>query len=98
MRYSLLSYLACPACVSSLFCIVHEESVETTPEGLFPGGDRVSAGLGVGPAPAPSGRFEASTGVLLGRYATPPAPESRGLQFGVQSGLLACGECGRWYP
>src|SRR4051794_7308688 len=98
MRYSLLSYLACPACVSSLFCIVQEETVETTPEGLFPGGDRVSAGPGVGPAPAAAGRTETSTGALLRRYATSAAPESRGLQFGVQSGLLACAECGRWYP
>ena len=96
MRYSLLSFLACPACASDLICIVREESAETTPEGLFPGGDRVSAGTGVGPAPAWS--KESAAGKLLRRYATAAAPESRGLRFGVETGLLACGACGRWYP
>ena len=96
MRYSLLSFVACPACASSLICIVREESPETTPEGLFAGGDRVSSGPGVGPAPA--WRTESAAGALLGKYSTPPAPEARGLQLGVQMGLLACGECGRWFP
>ena len=96
MRYSLLSFLACPACASDLICIVREESTETTPEGLFPGGDRVSAGPGVGPAP--KWAKESAAGSLLRRYSTPPAPEARGLQAGVQSGLLACGGCGRWFP
>ena len=89
MRYSLLSFLACPACASDLICIVREENAETTPEGLFPGGDRVSAGTGIGPAPAWS--KESAAGRLLRRYATAAAPESRGLQFGVETGLLACG-------
>lgn len=96
MRYSLLSYLACPACASDLICIVRDENEETTPEGLFPGGDRVSAGPGVGPAP--SWRSESAAGTLLRKYSTPAAPESRGLRFGVQTGLLACGGCGRWFP
>jgi uncharacterized protein YbaR (Trm112 family)/SAM-dependent methyltransferase len=96
MRYSLLSFVACPMCASDLICIVHEESTETTPEGLFPGGDRVSSGPGVGPAPP--WRKDSAAGALLRRYATSAAPESRGLQFGVQTGLLACGECGRWFP
>ena len=62
MRYSLF-LLARPACASDLICIVREESAETTPEGLFPGGDRVRTGIGVGPAPAWS--KESATGKLL---------------------------------
>src|SRR6476469_3025407 len=93
MRYSLLS---CPACASDLICIVRDENEETTPEGLFPGGDRVSAGPGVGPAPP--WRSESAAGALLRKYTTPAAPESRGLRFGVQTGLRACGGCGRWFP
>lgn len=96
MRYSLLSYVACPACVARLICIVREESAETTPDGLFPGGDRVSHGPGVGPAPAWD--RESAAGALLRKYSTAAAPESRGLECGVQTGLLACGECGRWFP
>lgn len=99
MRYSLLSLVACPVCASGLSCLVFEERPETTPEGLFPGGDRVSAGPGVGPAaPAQADAPESPAGILLRRHATPPAPESRGLQMGVETGLLACGGCGRWFP
>ena len=98
MRYSLLSYVACPACAASLSCIALEEEPETTPEGLFPGGDRVSGGPGVGPAPIDAGQPLSPAGVLLRTHQTPPAPESRGLQVGVRSGLLACGGCGRWFP
>lgn len=99
MRYSLLSYVACPACATSLTCLPLEESPETTPEGLFPGGDRVSPGPGVGPAPPRTDEApESAAGVLLRKHAAPPAPEARGLEVGVQTGLLACGGCGRWFP
>lgn len=99
MRYSLLSLVACPVCASSLSCLVLEERPETTPEGLFGGGDRVSAGPGVGPAaPGEAGAPLSPVGALLRRHATPAAPEARGLQVGVETGLLACGGCGRWFP
>ncbi len=99
MRYSLLSLVVCPVCASSLSCLVLEERPETTPDGLFPGGDRVSTGPGVGPAPSGSPEIPASpVATLLRRYATAAAPESRGLQVGVETGLLACGGCGRWFP
>lgn len=99
MRYSLLSHVACPACATSLTCLTLEESPETTPEGLFPGGDRVSPGPGVGPVPPKTDEApDSAVGALLRSHAAPPAPEARGLEVGVRTGLLACGGCGRWFP
>ena len=66
------------------------------PAGLFPDGTRVSAGVGVGPVP--SWRSTTPLTSLLGRHAAAPAPPERGRGMEVESGLLVCGECGRWFP
>lgn len=96
MRYSLLDSLGCPICHDALLCIVGQESVIRMPEGLFPDGRRVSAGPGVGPAPAwPKGGPLAA---ILTRAASPAANPARGRDVEVASGLLACGSCGRWFP
>jgi len=96
MRYSLLEHLACPSCHGALVCVAHVESSIEMPAGLFPDGSRVSAGVGVGPVP----RWRSTTLLtsLLDRLATPPAPPERGREKEVESGLLICGECGRWFP
>jgi len=96
MRYSLLEHLACPSCHGALVCLVHTESPITMPAGLFADGARVNAAPGVGPAPA----WRAATALttLLDRLATAAAPPERGRAFEVQSGLLVCGECARWFP
>ena len=96
MRYSLLDYLACPVCHDDLLCIVSDEIPSAMPPGLFPDGKRVSAGPGVGPAPAwPRGGPLAG---LLARAAAAPANPERGREVEVASGLLICGSCGRWFP
>src|SRR5262245_59803558 len=96
MRYSLLDHLACPACHSPLACITHAESAASMPEGLFPDGSRVSGGPGLGPSPT----WTTTTALtaLLDRHAAPPAAAERGRQVEVQTGLLVCGSCGRWFP
>src|SRR5919109_5393355 len=96
MRYSLLDHLSCPACRASLTCLTHTESALSMPEGLFPDGARVSAGPGVGPVP----QWKTTTllTALLDRLSTSPAASERGRQMEVQTGLLICGECGRWFP
>ena len=66
------------------------------PAGLFPDGSRVSAGPGLGPAPAWTKTTTMSA--LLARLAAPAAPAERGRDAEAQTGLLICGECGRWFP
>ena len=96
MRYSLLDHLGCPSCRAPLACLTHTESAVSFPESLFPDGTRISPGPGVGPSPA----WKTSTALtaLLDRLAARPAPPERGRQMEVQTGLLVCGECGRWFP
>jgi SAM-dependent methyltransferase/uncharacterized protein YbaR (Trm112 family) len=66
------------------------------PGGLFPDGSRVSPGRGLGPVP----RWGAGTALteLLDRLAPAPASSERGRKVEVESGLLICGGCGRWFP
>ena len=66
------------------------------PEGLFPDGTRVSSGPGVGPLPA--WRSSAPLTQLLQTLAQPAAAAARGREVDIVTGLLVCGECGRWYP
>jgi SAM-dependent methyltransferase len=66
------------------------------PEGLFPDGTRVSGGPGLGPVPAWT--TPTTLTALLDRLSTPAGPPERGRQMEVQTGLLVCGACGRWFP
>jgi SAM-dependent methyltransferase/uncharacterized protein YbaR (Trm112 family) len=96
MRYSLVDRLACPSCHDALVCFTHAEVPISMPAGLFPDGARVSTGPGLGPLPA----FRSTTPMasLLSKHAMTPAPPERGREAEVQSGLLICGSCGRWFP
>jgi uncharacterized protein YbaR (Trm112 family)/SAM-dependent methyltransferase len=96
MRYSLLDHLACPACHGALVCYTQRESAIEMPAGLFPDGTRVSSGAGLGPTPP----WHVATALtaLLDRLAQKPAGPERGRACEVQSGLLICGACGRWFP
>jgi uncharacterized protein YbaR (Trm112 family)/SAM-dependent methyltransferase len=95
MRYSLLDQLACPACLAPLICITEREIASVMPVGRSSGGTRVSAGPGVGPAPA----WQTANDVTraLDEHAGAAAQGSRGDAVEVESGLLVCG-CGRWFP
>jgi SAM-dependent methyltransferase/uncharacterized protein YbaR (Trm112 family) len=79
-----------------LLCIATEEILSAMPPALFPDGTRVSAGPGVGPAPAWTRGGPLAT--VLARAATPAANPERGRDVEVASGLLTCGTCGRWFP
>ena len=95
MRYSLLDHLACPACFGPLLCVTEAEIPSVMPVGRPSGGIRISAGRGIGPAPAWSNHTELTS--LLDRLAGATAPVDRGDEVEVESGLLICG-CGRWFP
>lgn len=77
-------------------CLVQSESPIAMPPGLFPDGTRVNSAPGLGPVPA--WRTPSALTALLDRLATAAAPPERGRTVDVQSGLLVCGECGRWFP
>jgi uncharacterized protein YbaR (Trm112 family)/SAM-dependent methyltransferase len=96
MRYSLLEHLACPSCHGALVCFVQSETPIAMPPGLFPDGTRVNAAPGLGPVPA--WRTPTTLTALLDRLAAAAAAPERGRTVDVQSGLLICGECGRWFP
>ena len=83
MRYSLLDYLACPICHDELACIVTEEVPSVMPAALFPDGQRVGAGTGVGPVPTWSrgGRLAA----LLTQAAPAAVNPERGREVEVAS-------------
>jgi SAM-dependent methyltransferase/uncharacterized protein YbaR (Trm112 family) len=97
MRYSLLDLLSCQYCQGELTALVLEEAASSFPAGLAAEATRVNRpGDTVGPVP--SWRAAGPLTALLGKCATPPAAVSRSLEVVVKEGLLACGECGRWYP
>jgi len=96
MRYSLLTHVACPSCLGPLLCLTHTEVPSQMPAGPLPDASRVSPGPGVGPTPA--WRFPTELTTLLDQLASEPAPPERGREVEVESGLLICGECGRWFP
>lgn len=96
MRYSLLSFVVCPACAGDLVCWVREEQEARLTEGLFPPGDRVPEGPGLGPTPA--WRKHTPLTAQLDAHGGSLAPPARSLVFVAEQGLLICGECGRWYP
>ena len=95
MRYSLLDELRCPACLGPLVCVTASEITSSVPPGRILGGTRISAGPGIGPAPAwlTSNVFTQ----LLDSLAGSPAPAGRGNEVEVESGLLLCA-CERWFP
>lgn len=96
MRYSLLSFIVCPHCAGDLVCITGQEVRSLLADGLFPPAERTNPGPGIGPLPTrPAGT---PLEQLLRRHALSPAPPSRALEFVVQSGLLVCATCGRWFP
>jgi SAM-dependent methyltransferase/uncharacterized protein YbaR (Trm112 family) len=48
--------------------------------------------------PIPEWKTSTALGALLNRLASPAAPAERGRDVEVESGLLVCGACGRWFP
>jgi SAM-dependent methyltransferase/uncharacterized protein YbaR (Trm112 family) len=97
MRYSLVDYLACPACTGHLATIVVEECPAEIPvrprmpSSLVPGERAI-----VGPLPSP--RPTTPVALALARYSASPAPPQRDSAVEVEKGLLVCLACGRWFP
>jgi len=97
MRYTLITFLACPVCVGDLALIVTRERpaqihVRSRKESHLV----APAGAIVAPL-APCNRPSSVRGVLE-RYAARPALPARDYEVEVETGLLVCQECARWFP
>jgi len=97
MRYSQLNYVVCPRCHGDLTSVtLLERPCEVSPVGLAPF-DRVpAAGAVVGPVPRWTQREPLAD--ILESLSGPPAAPERNYRVVVETGLLACAECGAWYP
>src|ERR1700694_3316729 len=97
MRYSLVSFLACPICHGNLATVIVGER-----PALMSARPRVTSSL-VAPEGAIVAPLEPRTqasGVraILDRYAASPASAGRDGEVEVESGLLVCQACTRWFP
>jgi ubiquinone/menaquinone biosynthesis C-methylase UbiE/uncharacterized protein YbaR (Trm112 family) len=97
MRYSLAAFLACPVCSARLATVITRECaspaavrsrVEST---LVP-----AAGAIV--APLPAGTQRNGLWSVLSRSAGTPAPPARDYEVEIETGLLVCTGCSRWFP
>jgi len=96
MRYSLLSYIRCAVCRDGLACFVSREvSTSISPFVAETAARAPAAGHPFAPSPA----FVARTPLAarLAALAGPAAP-GRNREAAVQSGVLICGGCARWFP
>lgn len=96
MRYSLLSYVRCPECGDALGCFVAREVPTAASFFVAAAAPRAPA---AGHAFAPSPSFRANT-AIAGRLTAlaGPADPGRNRAAAVESGVLICGGCARWFP
>ena len=96
MRYALLSYVCCPACRGALACfIAHERPTKISSFVAERAPRAPAADAAFTPAPP----FASSTPLTarLTALAGAAAP-ARNREAVVESGLLICGGCARWFP
>ncbi|HEX6463489.1 MAG TPA: methyltransferase domain-containing protein [Vicinamibacterales bacterium] len=100
MRYSLLSYVCCPACRGVLGCFVVKELPTSISQFVAEQAPRAMRAPSDGAAAfAPMPRFTPRTpiGTRLHDLQNPAAP-FRNREAVVESGLLVCADCARWFP
>jgi len=98
VRYSLVGYLACPVCLGELVTVIASERPAPVPARPFryPCSTVAPAGAAVAPhQPAPA---VTALGAALSRHAAAPAPPDRDNAVEVETGLLVCRHCDRWFP
>lgn len=97
MRYSLVSFLACPVCHGDLATVVLKECPAAIPvrsraeSSLVPTEGAIVAPIGPYKTPG-------AIGPVLKRYASSAAPAARDYAVEVETGLLVCLVCARWFP
>lgn len=96
MRYALLSYVCCPECRGELACFVTREVPTSISTFVAERASRAPI-AGAAFAVAPASQSSTALTALLRAHAGAPAPE-RNREAAVESGLLICGECARWFP
>ena len=97
MRYTLVTFLACPACLGDLAVVVTEEREAEMPRRVIPPSTRVPNEGGL-VAPLGPQQVPTAIGAILRRYATGEAPVERHFAVEVEEGLLVCQACSRWFP
>ena len=95
MRYSLLSYICCPYCRGELACFIARESA--TPISVFVAAEAARAPVAGASFAVAAGTATMPLGALLSSQRVPAAPQ-RNREAEVESGLLICGACARWFP
>jgi uncharacterized protein YbaR (Trm112 family)/SAM-dependent methyltransferase len=100
MRYSLLSYVCCPACRGPLGCFVAKElrtSISPFVAERAPRAMRAPAEGAAAFAPMPPFAPRTPIGARLLALQSTAAPE-RNREAAVEAGLLICADCARWFP
>jgi uncharacterized protein YbaR (Trm112 family)/SAM-dependent methyltransferase len=96
VRYALLSFLRCPECHDALACFVSRERATSISPFVAAEAARAPA-AGQAFAPAPPFAAKTPLAARLTALGGPAAP-SRNREAAVESGILVCGGCGRWFP
>ncbi len=97
MRYTLITFLACPVCLGDLAIIIVRERPADMPGRAREASTRV-APEGAIVAPLGPQREPTAIRTILNRYAASPAPAERDCAVEVEEGLLVCQACARWFP
>ena len=97
MRYTLVTFLACPACLGELALIVVKERPAAMSPRPIPPSTRVPPAGGV-VAPLDPQLAWTEIGALLRKHAVGAAPAERHFTVEVDEGLLVCQTCARWFP
>jgi len=97
MRYTLVTFLACPACLGELAVVVVKERAAPMPQRVIPPSTRV-APEGAVVAPLEPQPVRTAIGAVLRQYAATAAPVERHFAVEVEQGLLVCQSCSRWFP
>jgi SAM-dependent methyltransferase/uncharacterized protein YbaR (Trm112 family) len=97
MRYTLITFLACPVCLGDLAIVIVRERPAEMPTRARATSPRVAP---EGAVVAPLGPEREMTELrrVLSRYAASPAPAERDCAVEVDQGMLVCQGCARWFP
>ena len=95
MRYSLLSYICCPYCRGALACFVARETA--TPISPFVAAEAARSPVAGAAFAVAAGTPTTPLGRQLAARGAAAAP-TRNREAEVESGVLVCGTCARWFP
>jgi SAM-dependent methyltransferase/uncharacterized protein YbaR (Trm112 family) len=98
VRYSLVGHLACPVCLGELVAVVASERAAAVPVRPFREACNRVAVPGAVVAPHHTTPGSGAVAAALARHASVPAPPHRDNEVEIETGLLVCRGCDRWFP